>query len=72
VDDVGRIVGPRIALGGRLNADLTIAGSAGAPVLFMFTLFVVAGGRYVVRLAATNELGSVSLTQPLTVSRVKA
>jgi len=33
---------------------------------------LVAGGRYVVRLAATNELGSVSLTQPLTVSRVKA
>jgi len=33
---------------------------------------LVAGGRYIVRLAATNELGSVSLTQPLTVSRVKA
>ena len=32
----------------------------------------VAGGRYVVRVAATNELGSVSLTQPLTVRRVKA
>ncbi|HEU4972979.1 MAG TPA: phosphodiester glycosidase family protein [Gaiellaceae bacterium] len=32
----------------------------------------VAGGRYVVRVTATNELGSVSLTQPLTVRRVKA
>ena len=32
----------------------------------------VAGGRYVVRVTATNELGSVSLTQPLTVRRTKA
>jgi hypothetical protein len=32
----------------------------------------VAGGRYVVRVTATNELGSVSLTQPLTVRRVSA
>jgi Phosphodiester glycosidase/FlgD Ig-like domain len=32
----------------------------------------VAGGRYVVRVTATNELGSVSLTQPLTVRRAKA
>ena len=32
----------------------------------------VAGGRYVVRVTATNELGSVSLTQPVTVRRVKA
>jgi flagellar hook assembly protein FlgD len=31
----------------------------------------VAGGRYAVRVAATNELGNVSLTQPLTVRRVK-
>jgi Phosphodiester glycosidase/FlgD Ig-like domain len=31
----------------------------------------VAGGRYVARVAATNELGVVSLTQPLTVRRVK-
>jgi Phosphodiester glycosidase/FlgD Ig-like domain len=30
----------------------------------------VAGGRYVVRVAATNELGLVSLTQPITVRRV--
>ncbi len=30
----------------------------------------VAGGRYVVRVTAANELGSVSLTQPLTVRRV--
>ena len=30
----------------------------------------VPGGRYVVRVAATNELGVVSLTQPLTVRRV--
>jgi hypothetical protein len=32
----------------------------------------VAGGRYVVRVTATNELGSVSLTQTLTVRRVRA
>ncbi len=32
----------------------------------------VAGGRYVVRVTATNELGVVSLTQPLTVKRAKA
>jgi hypothetical protein len=32
----------------------------------------VAGGRYVVRVTATNELGTVSLTQPLTVRRAKA
>jgi hypothetical protein len=32
----------------------------------------VASGRYVVRVTATNELGSVSLTQPVTVRRVKA
>ena len=31
----------------------------------------VAGGRYVARVTATNELGVVSLTQPLTVRRVK-
>jgi Phosphodiester glycosidase/FlgD Ig-like domain len=31
----------------------------------------VAGGRYVARVTATNELGNVSLTQPLTVRRVK-
>jgi phosphodiester glycosidase/flagellar hook capping protein FlgD len=31
----------------------------------------VAGGRYIVRVTATNELGVVSLTQPLTVRRVK-
>jgi Phosphodiester glycosidase/FlgD Ig-like domain len=31
----------------------------------------VAGGRYVVRVTAANELGSVSLTQPLTVRRVR-
>jgi exopolysaccharide biosynthesis protein len=31
----------------------------------------VAGGRYVARLTATNELGSVALTQELTVRRVK-
>jgi translocation and assembly module TamB len=31
--NLGSLTGPRIALGGRLNADLTIAGSAGAPVL---------------------------------------
>ena len=31
----------------------------------------VAGGRYVARVAATNELGVVSLAQPLTVRRVK-
>ena len=30
----------------------------------------VAGGRYVVRVAATNELGAVSLTQAITVRRV--
>jgi len=30
----------------------------------------VAGGRYVARVTATNELGAVSLTQPLTVRRV--
>ena len=29
----------------------------------------VAGGRYVARVTATNELGAVSLTQPLTVRR---
>jgi hypothetical protein len=29
----------------------------------------VAGGRYVVRVAATNELGLVSLTQAITVRR---
>jgi hypothetical protein len=28
-------------------------------------------GRYVVRVAATNELGAVSLTAPITVRRVK-
>ena len=32
----------------------------------------VASGRYFVRVTATNELGSVSLTQPVTVRRVKA
>ena len=32
----------------------------------------VAGGRYVARVTATNELGSVALTQELTVRRVKA
>jgi len=32
----------------------------------------VPSGRYVVRVTATNELGSVSLTQPVTVRRVKA
>jgi hypothetical protein len=31
----------------------------------------VAGGRYVVRVSASNELGLVSLVQPLTVRRVK-
>ena len=31
----------------------------------------VAGGRYVARVTATNELGSVALTQELTVRRVK-
>jgi hypothetical protein len=31
----------------------------------------VAGGRYVVRVTALNELGAVSLTQPLTVRRAK-
>jgi len=31
----------------------------------------VGGGRYVVRVSATNELGTVALTQPLTVRRVK-
>jgi Phosphodiester glycosidase/FlgD Ig-like domain len=31
----------------------------------------VAGGRYVARVTATNELGAVSLAQPLTVRRVK-
>jgi Phosphodiester glycosidase/FlgD Ig-like domain len=31
----------------------------------------VAGGRYVVRVTATNELGAVSLTQPLTVRRAQ-
>ncbi len=31
----------------------------------------VGGGRYVARVTATNELGAVSLTQPLTVRRVK-
>ena len=31
----------------------------------------VAGGRYVARVTATNELGSVALTQKLTVRRVK-
>ena len=31
----------------------------------------VAGGRYIVRVTATNEFGVVSLTQPLTVRRVK-
>ena len=31
----------------------------------------VAGGRYVARVTATNELGVVSLTQPLTVRRAK-
>jgi hypothetical protein len=30
----------------------------------------VGGGRYVVRVAATNELGVTSLMQPLTVRRV--
>ena len=30
----------------------------------------VPGGRYVARVTATNELGVVSLTQPLTVRRV--
>ena len=30
----------------------------------------VGGGRYVARVTATNELGVVSLTQPLTVRRV--
>ena len=29
----------------------------------------VAGGAYVARVTATNELGAVSLTQPLTVRR---
>ena len=32
----------------------------------------VAGGRYVARVTATNELGSVALAQALTVRRVKA
>jgi flagellar hook assembly protein FlgD len=32
---------------------------------------LVAGGAYVARVTATNELGAVSLTQPLTVRRVK-
>ncbi|HUG65295.1 MAG TPA: phosphodiester glycosidase family protein [Gaiellaceae bacterium] len=32
----------------------------------------VRGGRYVVRVAATNELGTVSLTQAITVRRVKS
>jgi hypothetical protein len=32
----------------------------------------VAGGRYVARVTAANELGVVSLTQPLTVRRVKS
>ena len=32
----------------------------------------VAGGRYVARVTATNELGSVSLAQQLTVRRVKS
>jgi len=31
----------------------------------------VAAGRYLARVTATNELGAVSLTQPLTVRRVK-
>ncbi len=31
----------------------------------------VAGGRYVVRVTATNELGTVALTQPVTVRRAK-
>jgi flagellar hook assembly protein FlgD len=31
----------------------------------------VAGGAYVAKVAATNELGAVSLTQPLTVRRSK-
>jgi hypothetical protein len=31
----------------------------------------VAGGRYLARVTATNELGAVSLTQPLTVRRIK-
>jgi hypothetical protein len=31
----------------------------------------VGGGRYVVRVAATNELGTVSLTQAITVRRIK-
>jgi flagellar hook assembly protein FlgD len=30
----------------------------------------VSGGRYVARVTATNELGVVALTQPLTVRRV--
>ncbi len=33
---------------------------------------LVSGGRYVVRVSATNELGTVSLEQPLTVRRVAA
>jgi len=32
---------------------------------------LVGGGSYVVRVAATNEVGSVSLTRPLTVRRPK-
>jgi flagellar hook assembly protein FlgD len=31
---------------------------------------LAAGGRYVVRVAATNELGSVTLEQPLAVRRI--
>jgi hypothetical protein len=31
----------------------------------------VSGGRYVVRVTATNELGAVALTQPVTVRRIK-
>ena len=33
---------------------------------------LVSGGRYVVRVSAMNELGTVSLEQPLTVRRVAA
>jgi flagellar hook assembly protein FlgD len=33
---------------------------------------LVSGGRYVVRVTATNELGTVSLEQPLTVRRTKS
>jgi flagellar hook assembly protein FlgD len=32
---------------------------------------LVAGGAYVARVTATNELGAVTLTQPLTVRRIK-